>query len=90
MIIWGGETNNSLLNSGGRYDPATDTLDIYKHLWRAALLDRGTRRYGREPKWLSGAVRMKLSLALTPAANTTPAPNSWTPTSTTNAPDWSK
>ena len=25
MIIWGGEANNSLLNTGGRYDPATDT-----------------------------------------------------------------
>jgi hypothetical protein len=25
MIIWGGESNNALLNSGGRYNPATDT-----------------------------------------------------------------
>ena len=25
MIIWGGRSNNSVLDSGGRYDPATDT-----------------------------------------------------------------
>ena len=25
MIIWGGEADNSIVNSGGRYDPATDT-----------------------------------------------------------------
>ena len=33
MIIWGGENNNALLNSGGRYRSRNRYLDIYKQLW---------------------------------------------------------
>jgi len=34
MIIWGGQSNGGLLDTGGRYNPAHRYLDIYKQLRR--------------------------------------------------------
>ena len=51
MIVWGGGIDGTLLNTGGRYDPATDS-------WTATSTERGragrrgttTRRSGPAPR----------------------------------------
>ena len=34
MIVWGGRNENSFLDTGGRYNPGTDTWASYDCDWR--------------------------------------------------------
>ena len=88
MIVWGGQTNsNSLLNSGGRYEPATDTWTFTN------TAGAPSARTGHTAVWIG--TEMIVWGGDTPdfpsRANTggkyNPITNSWVPTSTTNAPD---
>ena len=85
MIIWGGEANNSLLNSGGRYDPATDTWTFTN------TSGAPTARAGHTAVWMGtemvvwGGHDESFSRVNT-GGKYNPGANSWTPTSTTNAP----
>ena len=85
MIIWGGEANNSIVNSGGRYDPATDTWTFTN------TFGAPTARAGHTAVWTGiemvvwGGRNENFSLVNT-GGKYNPGTNSWTPTSTTNAP----
>ena len=35
MIVWGGYDGGLELNTGGKYNPSTDSLDSYQHHQRA-------------------------------------------------------
>jgi len=85
MIIWGGEANNSIVNSGGRYDPATDTWTFTN------TSGPPTARGGHTAVWTGiemvvwGGHDENFSVVNT-GGKYNPGTNSWTPTSTTNAP----
>ena len=85
MIIWGGENNNALFNSGGRYDPATDSWTFTNNSGAP------TARTGHTAVWTGtdmvvwGGQDESFSVVNT-GGKYNPGSNSWTPTSTTNAP----
>jgi N-acetylneuraminic acid mutarotase len=89
MIIWGGNVQNLLmLQSGGRYDPATDT-------WTAtSLIGAPIGRYGATAVWAGNrmvvwggkAYRFALRGALNSGARYDPVSDTWTPTSGRGAP----
>jgi N-acetylneuraminic acid mutarotase len=86
MIIWGGQASNSLLNSGGRYDPATDTWTFTN------TAGAPTARSGHTAVWTGTEMIVWGGADDTFARVNTggkynPSTNGWTPTSTTNAPD---
>ena len=86
MIIWGGESNNALFNTGGRYDPATDTWTFTNNSGAP------TARTGHTAVWTGtemvvwGGQDETFSRVNT-GGRYHPGTNSWTPTSTTSAPD---
>jgi N-acetylneuraminic acid mutarotase len=85
MIIWGGETNNSLLNSGGRYDPATDTWTFTN------TAGAPTSRMNHTAVWTGTEMIVwggqdDTFFAVNTGGKYNPGTNSWVPTSTTNAP----
>ncbi len=85
MVIWGGNGFAGKVNSGGRYDPATDT-------WTAtATANAPDPRYGHSAIWTGS--RMVVWGGLTAAGRSNsggrydPATDTWSPTSATNAPE---
>lgn len=91
MIIWGGYSGGysydggSYLNTGGRYDPSTNT-------WiTASTLDSPEGRTGHTAVWTGsemiiwGGVNGEHGLKT--GGRYEPATNTWTPTSTINAPE---
>jgi N-acetylneuraminic acid mutarotase len=89
MIVWGGyfyDGNDHFLNTGGKYDPSTDS-------WTAtSLTNVATGRSGHEAVWTGsemivwGGVNYDLGY-LNTGGRYNPGINRWTPTSVTNAPD---
>ena len=85
MIIWGGEANNALLNSGGKYDPATDTWTFTN------ITGAPTSRVDHTAIW-TGTVMIVWGGEdnsfgpVNTGGKYNPGTNSWTATSTTNAP----
>ena len=85
MIIWGGEANNSLLNTGGRYDPATDTWTFTNSSGApTARTDHTAVWTGTEMVVWGG--RDESFSAVNTGGKYNPGMNSWTATSITNAP----
>ena len=85
MIIWGGEADNSIVNSGGRHDPATDTWTFTN------TSGAPTARAGHTAVWTGIEMvvwggRDENFSELTPAENIIRGTNSGM-TSTTNAPE---
>ena len=84
MIVWGGESNNALFNSGGRYDPATDTWTFTN------TSGAPTARAGHTAVWTGTEMVVWGGYGGSAVVNTggkyNPGTNSWTATSTTNAP----
>ncbi len=87
MIVWGGFRGN-FLNSGSRYDPATDT-------WRAVLSTNAPSARGRHTRdldrnhdgGLGGLGRPDgIDTAVSTGGRYDPATDTWTATSTTGAP----
>jgi len=87
MIVWGGSGSVSFLNTGGRYNPITDT-------WTAtSTTNAPTVRAGHTAVW-TGSVMIVwggyfveiTNHYLNTGGRYDPATDSWTPTSTTNAP----
>ena len=85
MIIWGGQASNSLLDSGGRYDPATDTWTFTN------TAGAPTARTGHTAVWTGtemvvwGGQDVNFFVVNT-GGKYNPGTNSWIPTSTSNAP----
>ena len=86
MIVWGGLNNNNDLNTGGRYNPDTNS-------WTAtSTTNAPTGRYGHTAVWTGnqmivwGGVSNE-SLVSNTGGRYNPNTNSWTATSTSNAPD---
>src|SRR5437870_6240922 len=83
MIVWGGVSSSSYLNSGGRYDPATDS-------WTAtSITNAPAARFLHTAVWTG--TRMIVwggysASDLNTGGRYDPATDSWTATSTTNAP----
>jgi N-acetylneuraminic acid mutarotase len=87
MIIWGGtDNNNTLLNTGGRYNPIANS-------WSAtSITNAPDGRYGHTAIW-SGSEMIVWSggdfpgnIFLNTGGRYNPSTDSWTATSTTNAP----
>jgi N-acetylneuraminic acid mutarotase len=84
MIIWGGNGGFQLINTGGRYDPGTDT-------WRAIGMpaDLEGRRY-HSAVWTGNEMIVwggQNNTGLNTGGRYNPATDGWTLTSTVNAPD---
>jgi N-acetylneuraminic acid mutarotase len=87
MLVWGGVVviggGSSFLNSGGRYNPATDT-------WTAIpTAGAPVGRYLHTAVWTGSAMIVWGGFsggALNSGGRFDPAANTWTPTSTLNAP----
>ena len=85
MIVWGGQVSGSLFNTGGRYNPATDTWTI------TSLTGAPTARTQHTAIWTGSEMIVwgGLDNTFTPV-NTggryNPASDSWTATNTVGAP----
>ena len=97
MIVWGGHltvvtfggTSTTPWNSGGRYDPLTDT-------WTPTSLGQGPPGSGQSAIWTGSEMiiwggRLSLgpfgSILLSTGGRYDPALDNWTPTSSLNAPE---
>ena len=86
MIVWGGYAGFGYLNTGRRYDPATDT-------WTAtSTINAPTARYYHTAVWTGAKMIVWGGLDSVSGYSNTggqydPVTDSWTATSTTNAPD---
>src|SRR4029077_14645707 len=85
MIIWGGEANNSLLNTGGRYDPATDTWTFTNSSGAPTARTDHTAVWTGTEMVVWGGRDESFSVVNT-GGKYNPGMNSWTATSITNAP----
>ena len=87
MIVWGGSNSYTFFNTGGRYSPATDT-------WTAtSVTNAPDGRFGHTAVWTGtdmiiwgGYVWYDLQIDFNTGGKYNPANNSWTATSTINAP----
>src|SRR5205823_11353631 len=86
MIVWGGYNGSSYLNTGGRYDPSTDS-------WIAtSTTNAPVGRQDCTAVWSGSEMIVWGGQIENPPSNTNtggrynPSTDSWTPTSTTNAP----
>src|SRR5438128_2352269 len=87
MIVWGGSPDpNIYVNTGGRYNPGTDS-------WTAtSTTNAPTARHGHTAVWTAsimmilGGARSDPHSFLTTGGTYNPGTDSWTATSTTNAP----
>jgi N-acetylneuraminic acid mutarotase len=87
MIVWGGQQENSTIffNTGGKYDPSTDS-------WTAtSTANAADARAGHTGVWDGSEMIVWGGYTLGPVLNTggryTPNTNSWTETNTTDAPE---
>jgi len=88
MIVWGGTsiTTSGALNTGGRYDPSTDTWSP------TALLNAPTTRSNHTAVWTGsqmvvwGGATSGGSTSVNTGASYDPDADAWTPTTTANAP----
>jgi N-acetylneuraminic acid mutarotase len=83
MIVWGGDTVQTVVNSGGRYDPAMDT-------WApTSTINAPAGRYAHTAVWTG--IHMIVwggddGTYLNTGGRYDPTADTWSPTSTTNAP----
>jgi N-acetylneuraminic acid mutarotase len=88
MIVWGGGNGTTYFNTGGRYNPSTDT-------WTATnIINAPAGREGHTPVWTGSEMIVWGGYYydgsghwLNTGGRYNPALDSWTATSTTNAPD---
>ena len=86
MIVWGGDSPSGIFNTGGRYDPGTDG-------WTATSANNApSARWNHTAVWTGsemivwGGYFMISDHYLNTGGRYNPITNSWTATSTTNAP----
>ena len=86
MIVWGGnDGTDHYLNTGGRYNPSTDTWTGYHHSERAhcTTISHGSLDWQRNDRLGRHSDPQR---GLTLAGDTIPSTDTWIATSTTNAP----
>jgi N-acetylneuraminic acid mutarotase len=86
MIIWGGQSSGGLLDTGGRYDPATDTWTFTNSSGAPSARSEHTAVWTGTEMVVWGGEDDTFSRVNT-GGKYNPGTDSWTPTSTTNAPD---
>jgi hypothetical protein len=83
MIVWGGYSNGSFLNTGGRYNPGTD------HWTATSTTNAPTGRLDHTAVWTSSEMIVWGGQDVVGELNTggryNPGTDSWTATTTTNA-----
>jgi N-acetylneuraminic acid mutarotase len=87
MIIWGGRSSNSPLDSGGRYDPATDTWTFTNSSGAPSARANHTGVWAGTEMIVWGGEAAGFPSRVNTGGKYNPATNTWAPTSTTNAPD---
>jgi len=87
MIIWGGRSNSPLLDSGGRYDPVTDTWTFTNSSGAPSARENHTAVWSGIEMIVWGGDAAGFPSRTNTGGKYNPATNSWTSTSTTNAPD---
>src|SRR5581483_4712542 len=85
MIIWGGQANSSLLGTGGKYDPATDTWTFTNNSGAPTARVGHTAIWSGSEMVVWGGQDTTFSRVNT-GGKYNPETDSWTPTSRTNAP----
>ena len=85
MIIWAGDSGGANVNTGGKYDPETDS-------WTAtSTTNAPDARAGHTAMWTGTEMIIwggrDIFAFFDTGARYNPDTNSWTATSTTNAPD---
>jgi N-acetylneuraminic acid mutarotase len=87
MIVWGGANSQNGVNTGGRYNPQTNSWQ------QTSTTGAPTPRYAHNAVWTGtrmlvwgGASNFSAPTFYNNGALYDPANNSWTPTTTTNAP----
>jgi N-acetylneuraminic acid mutarotase len=86
MIIWGGRSN-SILGSGGKYDPATDTWTFTNTAGAPSPRANHTAVWTGTEMIVWGGDSADFPSPTNTGGKYNPTTNSWIPTSTTNAPD---
>jgi hypothetical protein len=87
MITWGGAAQNGLvLNTGGRYDPSTDTWTVTNTTNAPSARENHTAVWTRNEVIVWGGTNGNFGVFLNTGGRYNPSSDSWTPTSTTNAP----
>ena len=87
MIIWGGQSNSSLLNTGGRYNPATDTWTFTNSSGAPTARSGHTAIWTGSEMIVWGGQDQNGPPSVNTGGKYDPGTDSWTPTSTSNAPD---
>ena len=90
MIIWGGSVGEHVVNTGGKYNPSTDTWTSMDSVGRAfcAIQSHGSvdrqrnDRLGRHDDFLGPPFNV-----FNTGGRYNPSTETWTATNTTNAPD---
>ena len=85
MIVWGGQAGDeALVNSGGKYNPATDTWSD------TSLVNAPSAHYAHSAVWTGNEMIIwggdDFNTVLNSGARYNPVSDSWIPTSTINAP----
>jgi N-acetylneuraminic acid mutarotase len=87
MIIWGGQSNGGLLDTGGRYNPATDSWTFTNSSGTPTARSRHTAVWTGTEMIVWGGSDQNNPFPVNTGGKYDPASDSWTPTSTTNAPE---
>ena len=88
MIVWGGFSNISgTLNTGGRYDPATDSWTATSTTNAPEARDFHTAVWTGTQMIVWGGQSSFNGVPINTGGRYNPSTDSWTATSTTNAPD---
>ena len=86
MIVWGGSGTHNQLNTGGRYNPGTNSWTATSTTNAPAGRYSHTRRVDRQSNDCLGRSQVS-GIGVNTGGRYNPSTNSWTATSTTNAPD---
>ena len=86
MIVWGGYNNGNDFNSGGRYDPNTDTWISTSTATAPSGRESHTAVWTGNEMIVWGGLGCGSNCRLNTGARYNPSTDSWTATSTTNAP----
>ena len=74
MIIWGGQSNGGLLDTGGRYNPATDTWTFTNSSGAPTARSGHTAIWTGNEMIVRGVRKNRVPFLLIQAPNTIPAP----------------
>jgi N-acetylneuraminic acid mutarotase/(2Fe-2S) ferredoxin len=83
MIVWGGQTGNVVLDTGGRYNPATDSWTM------TSMANAPVERAYHTAVWTGSEMIIwggSSEVLLNNGGRYNPSTNSWAPVSTTGAP----